>query len=123
MEAVTEQELVGLPYPGLLAVSLRSAGVGLWDVIAQARRIGSLDARIRDHSPNALAGLAATLPRLRAIAFNGAKALGHRAKATGRRGWTRDDHPAPPAASAYAAMPFATKREAWLRLKGFLKKG
>ena len=43
-------------------------------------RIGSLDTKIRNHRSNALAEFAATLPNLRAIAFNGGKAsnLGRR---------------------------------------------
>jgi hypoxanthine-DNA glycosylase len=53
---------------------LLDAGVGLWDVIASAERPGSLDARIRDHEPNALAELAASLQDLQAIAFNGGTA-------------------------------------------------
>jgi hypoxanthine-DNA glycosylase len=46
----------------------------LWDVVASAARNGSLDGNIRHHSPNALADLATSLPRLNAIAFNGGTA-------------------------------------------------
>ncbi len=91
MEAVIDIPLVGTPYPARLD-ALRSAGVGLWDVVRSAERIGSLDAAIRDHQPNALAEFAATLPHLRAVAFNGAKAsqigrrqlAGHRFRADAR---------------------------------------
>lgn len=72
MSAVVDTELVPMPYEERLA-TLLAAGVGLWDVVATATRRGSLDAAIRDHRPNALADLAASLPELRAIAFNGAK--------------------------------------------------
>ncbi|GGP19681.1 DNA-deoxyinosine glycosylase [Silvimonas iriomotensis] len=51
--------------------TLLAHGVGLWDVIAQAERKGSLDAAIRNHAHNALTDLIATLPALRAVAFNG----------------------------------------------------
>lgn len=70
--AVTGQEIASLPYEARLAALLR-AGVGLWDTVASARRTGSLDMAIRHHQPNDLAMLADTLPRLRAIAFNGQK--------------------------------------------------
>lgn len=79
MEPVVAAPLLELPYEARLA-TLLSAGVGLWDVIRSANRSGSLDADIRDHQPNALADLVATLPSLRAVAFNGGKAatLGRR---------------------------------------------
>ena len=51
--------------------SLRAHRVGVWDVIAQAEREGSLDSAIRGHAPNALVELVERLPQLRAIAFNG----------------------------------------------------
>lgn len=55
---------------------IRQAGVGLWDVIGQCRRRGSLDADIVRGSeiPNPLPELIAGLPRLAAIACNGATA-------------------------------------------------
>ncbi len=55
---------------------LQQAGVGLWDVIGQCRRQGSLDAAIVRGSevPNPVPELAARLPRLAAIACNGATA-------------------------------------------------
>jgi hypoxanthine-DNA glycosylase len=79
MKPVVGVPLPDMPYEARLA-TLLSAGVGLWDVIRSASRSGSLDADIRDHQPNALADLVATLPSLRAVAFNGGKAatLGRR---------------------------------------------
>lgn len=70
MEAVLEEPVVGLDYEDRL-VTLRRRGVGLWDVIAEARREGSLDAAIRDHRAADLLGLARELPALRGVAFNG----------------------------------------------------
>lgn len=117
MEAVIDTPLVGTSYPARLD-ALRSAGVGLWDVVRSAERIGSLDAAIRDHQPNALAEFAATLPALRAVAFNGAKAsqIG--------RGRLADEF-APtlvtlPSSSPAHAVPFERKLAAWLALKRFL---
>ena len=48
--------------------------VGLWDVVAQAQRKGSLDSNLRDPQVNDLVALVQSLPRLNAIAFNGAVA-------------------------------------------------
>jgi G:T/U mismatch-specific DNA glycosylase len=56
--------------------AVQACGVGLWDVIGQCRRRGSLDAAIVRGSevPNPLPECIARLPRLRAIACNGAAA-------------------------------------------------
>lgn len=56
--------------------SLQSAGLGLWDVIGQCERRGSLDTAIVRGSevPNALPELIARLPMLVAVACNGATA-------------------------------------------------
>ncbi|HEX7988518.1 MAG TPA: DNA-deoxyinosine glycosylase [Stenotrophomonas sp.] len=64
-----------LPYPQRMQC-LQQAGVGLWDVIGQCQRAGSLDAAIVRGSevPNPIAPLLAGLPGLRAIACNGAAA-------------------------------------------------
>jgi len=50
---------------------LRDAGIGVWDVVKSARRVGSLDANIRDHQANPLTALVEQMPGLQAIAFNG----------------------------------------------------
>ena len=48
--------------------------IGLWDVVAQATRRGSLDSQIRARDDNDLLSLISTLPQLHTIAFNGATA-------------------------------------------------
>jgi hypoxanthine-DNA glycosylase len=48
--------------------------IGLWDVVAQAKRRGSLDSQIRERDDNDLLSLIGTLPHLHTIAFNGATA-------------------------------------------------
>jgi len=64
-----------LPYARRIAV-LRERGIALWDVIAEARRPGSLDTSIdfADAQHNDIAALIAQEPTLRAVAFNGAAA-------------------------------------------------
>src|SRR5580700_3042179 len=50
---VTEEDLSRLDYLARLQALLRHR-VGLWDVVAQAQREGSLDSRIRNHASNDL---------------------------------------------------------------------
>lgn len=102
--------------------TLRVAGIGLWDTIASAVRQGSLDAAIREPEHAPLADLIATLPALRAVAFNGGTSarIGRKllADASVERGVRLVDLPS--SSPAYAAMPFAAKRERWLELREFL---
>lgn len=109
-------DLVALGYAERL-VAVVAARVGLWDVVATARRRGSLDAAIRDVAANDLAALAATLPELRLIAFNGQKAA-----AIGRRqlGVNAVPHLVLPSSSpAYTLAP-AAKALAWAGLRAYL---
>jgi double-stranded uracil-DNA glycosylase len=73
MSDVVDRDLTRLDYPDRLE-ALLAARVGLWDVVESASRHGSLDAQIRDHRPNRLVELAAALPKLIAIGFNGGTA-------------------------------------------------
>lgn len=65
----------GLDYPQRMR-ALNAAGIGVWDVIGQCRRRGSLDTAIERGSEvaNPLGELITRLPQLQAIAFNGGKA-------------------------------------------------
>lgn len=51
--------------------ALLAQGVGLWDVVAEAHRKGSLDSQIRERNDNDLGGLLSRHPNIEAIAFNG----------------------------------------------------
>lgn len=116
--AAIQQDLPALPYEARLA-ALLAAGVGLWDVHAEAVRPGSLDAAIKDAADNDLLGLIDSLPRLRAVAFNGGAA----AKAGARLLARRPDLalvPLPSSSPAHAAMGFEARREAWLTLRAYL---
>jgi hypoxanthine-DNA glycosylase len=114
---VIEADLESLTYEARLE-TLLSAGVGLWDTVESATRRGSLDGAIRDHSANDLATLAATLPELRAIGFNGGKSasLGMRQLA-GRPDLALV--PLPSSSPAFT-LPFAQKALSWAKLKLFL---
>ena len=80
MGEVIGRELAGIDYEARLQMLLLHR-VGLWDVVAQAQRQGSLDSNIRNHASNDLIALVESLPQLVAIAFNGGTAarLGMRA--------------------------------------------
>lgn len=114
---VIRRDLPALSYEQRLE-ALRASGVGLWDVIAGADRIGSLDAAIRDPEYADLNGLVASLPRLRAIAFNGGTAA-----KTGRRllgampDLTLIDLPS---SSPAFTRPLSEKAEAWSILCSYL---
>jgi len=116
---VIERDLVGMDYPARLNTLLEHH-IGLWDVIAQARREGSLDSRIRDHATNDLATLVAGLPGLAAVAFNGGTAakIGMQALAESRT--SLDLIRLPSSSPAYAAVPYAEKLRAWEALRKWL---
>ncbi|SAK76369.1 G-T/U mismatch-specific DNA glycosylase-like protein [Caballeronia fortuita] len=50
---------------------LMKHGIGLWDVLAACEREGSLDAAIRNASPNDFAVFHTRFPALRKVCFNG----------------------------------------------------
>lgn len=116
MAAVVEADLVAFPYEQRLE-ALLAARVGLWDVVASATRAGSLDAAIRGHEANALTELAASLPDLRALAFNGAKAAAIGRKEMGDT--LLHLVPLPSSSPAYT-LPIEAKKAEWLKLRAFL---
>ncbi|MGV7209375.1 DNA-deoxyinosine glycosylase [Oxalobacteraceae bacterium A2-2] len=73
MSEVIGVPLVPLPYAQRLQ-TLLAHGVGLWDVVAEAHRPGSLDSAIRHRDDNDLPSLLARFPGIRAVAFNGGTA-------------------------------------------------
>lgn len=112
------QDLAALPYDDRLA-ALRAAHVGLWDVVASANRPGSTDAAIRDIEHHDLAALAATLPKLRAIAFNGGTALKLGLRQLGAAA-ERYAIVALPSSSPLHTIGLAAKQPAWSRLGDYL---
>jgi hypoxanthine-DNA glycosylase len=118
MSAVTGRDLVPFAYDDRIA-ALLEAGVGLWDTVAAATREGSLDAAIRLHEASDLAALAASLPSLRAIGFNGAtSAKIGRSQLGPAPGLALIDLPS--SSPAYASLSFERKREAWRALAAYL---
>lgn len=115
---VIGRDLTSLPYPERLE-ALKSAGVGLWDVIVSARRRGSLDGAIREAEAVDLRRLVAGLPRLRVVAFNGGTAarIGRRSLA-GTAGLELIDLPS--SSPAYT-LPMTAKADAWGALAAALR--
>lgn len=99
-------------------VMLIDAGVGLWDVVADAVRPGSLDGAIRDLRPNDLRRLLDSLPALRAIGFNGGTAarIGRKLMGDSSEFVVRD---LPSSSPAYT-LPYAEKLQLWAELSEFL---
>ena len=116
VEGVIDAPLIPLAYEDRLA-TLLAHGVGLWDVIHEARRDGSLDAAIRDPAANDLAALIEPLPALRCVAFNGATAAKLGARLTGGRVATIA---LPSSSPAHAARTFAQKARVWSALRTFV---
>ena len=116
-DVIDKPALPELAYDERLAVLLASR-IGLWDAVATAERPGSLDSAIRKVEPAALTALSASLPQLRAVAFNG------KASAKIARPLLLQSHctllDLPSSSPAHAAMPYAQKRQAWLQLRQFL---
>jgi TDG/mug DNA glycosylase family protein len=107
------EDLAGREYGERLRL-LAERDIALWDVVAEARRQGSLDGAIRAATPNQLADYAATHPRLEAVAFNGRTAATIGRRALGER---------PdlvfiglPSSSAALTRPFAEKALAWAKI-------
>jgi double-stranded uracil-DNA glycosylase len=115
--AVLGLDLAPLAYDARLQ-ALLGAGVGLWDTVGSAKRRGSLDGNIRDRSANDLAELAATLPELRAVGFNGGRSaslgMARLAQLPGLALL-----PLPSSSPAYT-LNFEAKLAAWMKLRAHL---
>lgn len=113
------EQLHSLEYDDRLAL-LAERKVGLWDVIASARRPGSLDQAIRLAEHNRIAHLLDDFADLRAIAFNGTTAskAGRRLIGDSSEGITLLDLPS---SSAANTRRFDEKAAAWSRLAEFLQ--
>jgi len=113
------EDLASLDYEARLQ-RLAQHRVGLWDVIASASRLGSLDQAIREAQHNRIEQLLHDFPNLLAIAFNGATA-----SAAGRTliggappNLTLIDLPS---SSAANTRPFAEKAAQWAVLRKFIE--
>ena len=108
-------DLKSLPYDARLA-TLLTHGVGLWDVVAQAQRSGSLDSNIRERDDNDLVALAASLPRLDTIAFNGGTAARLGLKVLGEQAQRYRIVSLPSSSPAYT-LAYEAKLQQWKTLE------
>ena len=115
LEAIIHEPLTELPYSQKL-VCLLDSGFGLWDVIANARRVGSLDSNIREHTRNDLLALVDILPRLETIAFNGGTAAKIGIKALEERAQRYRILRLPSSSPAHASLTYSQKLESWRAL-------
>jgi hypoxanthine-DNA glycosylase len=115
MSAVLGVELVALDYPARLTALLEH-GAGLWDVVAEAHRPGSLDSAIRNRDDNDLIGLLARHPHIRAIAFNGGTASKLGIKVLGACAARYQVFTLPSSSPAHT-LPYAEKLRCWLALQ------
>lgn len=117
MSALLEQDLLVLAYPARLQ-TLQAHGVGLWDVVAEAQRQGSLDSSIRERSDNDLPGLLKTLPQLKTIAFNGGTAAKLGLKILGQQARDYRIVQLPSSSPAYT-LAYKEKLRLWQQLLPF----
>jgi hypoxanthine-DNA glycosylase len=107
--ALWKVDLLALSYARRIA-EVRRRGLAVWDVYAACRREGSLDSAIEQAETNDLAGLAARLPKLAAIAHNG----GESARAMRvTRALGLPVHRLPSTSPANASWSFERKLVAW----------
>ena len=111
-----------LPYAERIA-RLHAAGIGLWDVLKQCERPGSLDSSIRAASEvaNDIPALLDAYPTIAAIALNGAKAQQVFARRItpqidARRSFGIEVLALPSTSPANASIPRAAKLERWRAL-------
>lgn len=118
MSEVIGTDLVRLDYGNRLSTLLEH-GVGLWDVVAEAHRPGSLDSQIRNRDDNDLPGLLERYPGIAVIAFNGGTAKNLGLKILGAK-VSRYQVVGLPSTSPAHTLPFAEKLDRWLVLRALL---
>jgi hypoxanthine-DNA glycosylase len=107
--AVLGEPLPELDYPTRLEHVLKH-GIGVWDVLAACTREGSLDAAIRNATPNDFASLREYAPKLAKVCFNG-KTAGRFAPVIGPAGYATLVLPS--SSPANAMLSFDQKLRLW----------
>jgi G:T/U-mismatch repair DNA glycosylase len=92
-------------------------GVALWDVVADARRAGSLDAAIKDERHNDVLDLIRRR-RIRAVFFNGRVAMSMYERRFGKP--PVPSFLLPSSSPAYASVSFKAKARGWRRVRAYL---
>ncbi len=110
--SVIAEDLESLDY-SLRLERLATNAIGLWDVVARARRRGSLDQAIRDAGHNPLGDYLSRFHKLEAVAFNGAAAAAAGRRLLGDSGLVLIDLPS---SSPANTRPFGAKAADWAEL-------
>ena len=114
LSAVLDENLLDKAYPERLAC-LHAHRIGLWDVIADCRRVGSLDTAIRQAQPNQFSMLQQHCPQLMRVCFNG-KTSGRFAEQFAAAGYATLVLPS--SSPANAQLSFAQKLALWRGIAG-----
>lgn len=117
--AVIDTDLRAMDYETRLATLLEH-GIGLWDVVAEAHREGSLDSQIRHRNENDLLGLLERFPNIKAIGFNGGTAGKLGVKVLGARSGLYQVLILPSSSPTYT-LSYAEKVKLWLALQATLR--
>jgi len=112
ISAVLSEDLAALPYAQRLP-RLLAHGVGLWDVLGECEREGSLDSAIRNPAANDFERLRSLCPLLETVGFNG-QASGKFAPQFDAAGYRTLVLPS--SSPAHMAMTFEQKLGIWKRL-------
>lgn len=118
MSQVLHVDLVALPYADRLQALLKR-GVGLWDVVADAIRDGSLDSSIKQHRGNDLAQFIIENSSIKTVAFNGQAAAKLGRKQIDAIKYQIEIFDLPSSSPAHT-MSFDKKLESWLILRSTL---
>lgn len=123
MGEVVGMDLAALPYENRLE-RLIAHNIGLWDVIGEATRPGSLDTLITGAMPNDLAMLLAGLPMLTAIAFNGktASRIGRQQLFSATSPATVNSLLDLPSSSPAYTLSYSKKARYWVVLRNFIRR-
>lgn len=114
ISSVVGDELATLPYAERLP-RLLAHGVGLWDVLGECERVGSLDSAIRKPAANDFDRLRELCPLLGTVGFNG-QASGKFAPQFSDAGYRTVVLPS--SSPAYMAISFEQKLDVWRKLRG-----
>lgn len=118
---VIDTNLVALPYKYRLE-RLLAHNIGLWDVVGEAIRPGSLDMRITEAVPNDLTLVLTGLPMLTVIAFNGktASRIGRHQLFSGTPPATVNALLDLPSSSPAYTLSYVEKARTWHTLKKYI---
>lgn len=111
--------LLELEYEARLRTLLENR-IGLWDVIAEAKRDGSLDSKIKNHVQNELLNLIRGFPQLHAIGFNGSAAARIGLKQLQACTDRYEIIQLPSSSPAYT-LPYTEKLKSWQKLRRLVR--